>query len=239
MPWKFSHKAASCWNFKKKGYDFKSKFKFKKNDTDDDHGSIKAKFFKDKFSDGLKKHWKIKKAWKKDNCDDDKDGGSKIDWKKASKDCWKDAVKDHWKKCGDKKPWKKLCDDKLPETPEPPLPPVCELPEEPENAAPVITGPDGMIPVGLFSAGLVVADVDATDADGDTLVFSINDASNANSPDADLFTIDPETGAITANAPLGFDGSADGDESYQIEVMVSDGDLSDTMILNLTSFMSA
>ena len=60
----------------------------------------------------------------------------------------------------------------------------------------------------------------ATDADGDTLSYSLSGT------DAALFTIDPATGVVSFRTPPDFEmpGSADGDNVYDITVTASDGD---------------
>ncbi|MEM9060548.1 MAG: Ig-like domain-containing protein [Pseudomonadota bacterium] len=77
-----------------------------------------------------------------------------------------------------------------------------------------------------------VTTVEAEDADlGDVLSFQISGGA-----DAALFGIDAETGALNfVDAPdFEVPGSSDGDNAYQVEVEVSDGDLSDTQEITVT-----
>ena len=72
-------------------------------------------------------------------------------------------------------------------------------------------------------------DADASDADGDTLTYSISGGA-----DASLFSIDSSTGVVTFNAAPDFEnpGDADNDNDYQITLQVSDG--TDTATRNVT-----
>jgi hypothetical protein len=121
-------------------------------------------------------------------------------------------------------------DDDAPE--EPPV-------EEAVNTAPEITAPgDTNITVNGFRAGTFAADVDAIDADGDTLIFSIVDTPGKD--DGDLFEIDAATGVITV-APQGINrASEDGDTTFTVDVEVTDGEATDTIQLDLTiDFLAA
>ena len=70
----------------------------------------------------------------------------------------------------------------------------------------------------------------ATDADGDTLSYSLSGT------DAALFTIDPATGVVSFRTPPDFEmpGSADGDNVYNITVTASDGDNSTEQAVAIT-----
>ena len=76
-------------------------------------------------------------------------------------------------------------DDVIDLTPPPPPPP-------PANVAPVITSANAVDVDENGDVADIVLDVDATDADGDTITFSILDTST----DAAAFTIDPATGEV-------------------------------------------
>ena len=158
------------------------------------------------------------------------------------------------KGCGFKfKGWgkRKKCDDDRdePETPDQPevcdpQPPVIPEEEEPEisdgNNAPTITAPTNPdVLIDVTSQGRVVTQVVAEDLDGDSLVFSINDATDPDSADADLFLIDSATGEISLTGIVSPMGSADGDNSYQIEVEVTDGQEVDSIVLDFVYFTSA
>lgn len=254
--------SSKAWNtkksWKKDGFkkDYKSKYdKFKKH-SDDDCGpsfdwkkSFKKKDWKKDFKKDWKSDWKFEwKGWKKDGHDNGHDckvdwKGCKIDWSIKRGDC-----KTDWGKCrdGDKKNYDckidlHVCDLRPPK-------PDCEEPELPEppveqaNRAPVITGPvDDTIDIGRADVGDIVARVTAEDPDvNDTLVFRILDATDPDSPDADMFLIDPETGVVTLKEDGGPFGSANGDASYLIEVEVEDsGNLTDTIELEFTYFTAA
>lgn len=194
-------------------------------------GGFKFKKFGWSSKDGdgwkLKDGWKKSKHWKRD---DDDGGSKKKGWKKKE---W--SKEDHDKKYD----WKKFgkcgcdCDEEQPE----------EHPETdggPANRAPNIVAPTKtQILIDNTAQNQVVSKVEATDLDGDTLVFKINDASDADSPDADSFIIDPQTGEITMTGVPSVFGSADGDWSYQIEVEVTDGQATDSVVLDLLYFASA
>ena len=91
------------------------------------------------------------------------------------------------------------------------------------NDAPRIqSGADGGSAEILVTEGdLSVTDVNAVDPDdGATLTYTI-----VGGADADLFSIDEETGELTFNEATDFDNptDADGDGDYEVEVQVSDG----------------
>jgi Ca2+-binding RTX toxin-like protein len=70
----------------------------------------------------------------------------------------------------------------------------------------------------------------ATDRDGDPLTYALL------GPDSMLFAIDPVTGALSFIDPPSFaaPGDADGDNIYEIEILVQDNGLSDTQIILVT-----
>ncbi|MEO1492586.1 MAG: cadherin repeat domain-containing protein [Pseudomonadota bacterium] len=149
-------------------------------------------------------------------CRDDDDRGGHKGWKKKQ-----------WEKQHD---WKKGCGPIV--TPEEEI--------EEANTAPEITAPgDTNITVHGFSAGTFAADVDAVDADGDTLVFSIVDDPSLDE-DGDIFEIDPATGVVTVGADGVHRASADGDTEYTVVVEVTDGEATDTIELQLmVDFLAA
>ena len=90
------------------------------------------------------------------------------------------------------------------------------------NAEPVFEDDcNACIEVAIDENTLAVIDLDATDADGDTLTYEISGGA-----DAALFTVDPATGELTFidapdfEAPL----DADGDNVYDVKVKVTDGE---------------
>lgn len=78
---------------------------------------------------------------------------------------------------------------------------------------------------------LVVATLTATDLDGDPITFSITGGA-----DAALFTIDATTGALSFVSAPDHEASADADGNnvYQVVVVASDGELSDTQEIAVT-----
>ena len=80
------------------------------------------------------------------------------------------------------------------------------------------------------NANSIVADFSASDVDVEDLTFSIGGA------DADLFSIDSVTGALTFVGLPDFEAPADQDTDnvYDIDVSVSDGDLIDTAAVTVT-----
>ncbi|MEM7057172.1 MAG: cadherin repeat domain-containing protein [Pseudomonadota bacterium] len=238
-----------CMSNKKGGFkknawgNWKKKWAKKKcdwNDRDDRKDGFEKKIIKFNCDDGFKFkkygwtsedacNWKSKKDWKSSKCDDgDKSCGTKKGWKKKD---WK--KKDHDKKYD----WKKFadCDDETPEKPETDGPVDQADNRAPEIVAP--TNPDVRIDNSAYNT--VVATVEAVDLDGDTLFFKINDSNDQDSPDADQFVIDQQTGEITmVQAPSVF-GSADGDWMYQIEVEVTDQLATDSIILDINYVAAA
>ncbi|MBF9060369.1 hypothetical protein HKCCSP123_14390, partial [Rhodobacterales bacterium HKCCSP123] len=88
------------------------------------------------------------------------------------------------------------------------------------NAAPVFTNLVNGQTIDVAENTSFVVDVDASDADGDSLVYSI-----VGGEDETRFIIDATTGVLTFIAPPDFEGqnSASGDDIYQVTVRVSDG----------------
>lgn len=118
---------------------------------------------------------------------------------------------------------------------------VCDYPTEPAaNNAPTIIAPtERQILIDDSANNNIVSKVVAEDLDGDSLVFSINDATDPDSADAEFFTIDSQSGEILMTEAPGPWGSVDGDSIYQIEVEVSDGQATDSIILDLLYVTSA
>ncbi len=96
------------------------------------------------------------------------------------------------------------------------------------NVAPVITSASAFKVAENTTA---VAGIMATDADGDTPVFSI-----ASGADAFLFKIDASTGALSFKSAPDFEepGDSDGNNVYEVAVRASDGAASDTETLTIT-----
>jgi len=94
---------------------------------------------------------------------------------------------------------------------------VDETPPPPANSAPEFTSAAAFDAAenqtGAFTA-------EATDPDGDTLTYAISGGA-----DAALFSIDAATGAVSFLAAPDFEapGDADGDNAYELEITVSDG----------------
>ena len=93
---------------------------------------------------------------------------------------------------------------------------VTDVDESGTNAAPVFTSPASVSVAENQTEAYTAA---ATDADGDSLTFSLSGA------DSDLFTIDPTTGVVSFNNAPDFEspGSATDDNDYNIIVTASDG----------------
>ncbi len=92
----------------------------------------------------------------------------------------------------------------------------------PQNDAPIITSDGGGASAGItvITGTTAVTDVNATDAEGATLTYSITGGA-----DAALFTIDPNTGVLAfITAPnLGTPSDVGGDNVYDVIVQTSDG----------------
>ncbi|WP_020558403.1 Ig-like domain-containing protein [Thiofilum flexile] len=101
------------------------------------------------------------------------------------------------------------------------------------NDAPTITSQSGgsTATLSLPENSTTVTTVTASDIDGDPLTYSISGGA-----DAALFTIDPSTGALSFNTAPQFATPADAnsDNSYEVQVQVSDGSLMDTQDLTIT-----
>lgn len=150
--------------------------------------------------------WDSKWSWGGRNCDDDRGGHGHRSWRDYDRSC---DGRDKWKSF-DK--WKWGCKDDDKPDPEP----------EPTNTAPEITSPtDGSTSTIIASLGggeLAVATVVATDAENDSLIFSLD-------PDDDVaYDIDPDTGVITVDSDT-FIALTD----REVTVTVSDGELTDTI----------
>jgi len=103
-------------------------------------------------------------------------------------------------------------------------------PPPPANATPVITSNGGGAAASVSAAenGIAVTTVTASDADADSLVFSISGGA-----DAARFTIDATSGALAFVVAPDFETPADagGDNVYDVVVRVSDGTAADTQAL--------
>ena len=152
-------------------------------------------------------HWK-KKGWCRDDRDSHDDGGC---WggRHKHKKAWhrdKDSDGSSWKS-----PWKS-CNREEKETP---------------NSAPEITNvlDDDVFVISAKGRSPVV-DIDATDPDGDTLIFTLS------GDDADLFEIDEDTGVIR---PAQADTQANADDTtLELTVTVSDDQgLTDQIDINI------
>ncbi len=172
----------------------------------------------DKWADG--NGW----SWKSRFDREDNDG---CGWKPARKKWRKDDEKD--RKCGRRDDddddfgcfkFKTTCDS--------------EPPQAVENRAPEFTSPaPSLLATSNGIQGAEIGRVTAEDLDGDTLVFSIRDANGPESADGDMFLIDAATGTLTWREAVKADGSVDGDSTYEVEIMVSDGELTDTIELDV------
>ena len=100
---------------------------------------------------------------------------------------------------------------------------------ESTNSAPEFTNVEEGEVVYVNENTTFVGDADATDADGDTLTFSISDGlgtpGSGNNEDAGRFVIDPQTGVLSFLAAPDFENpsDADGDNTYHVTLVVSDG----------------
>ena len=93
---------------------------------------------------------------------------------------------------------------------------VTDVNEGGANVAPVFSSPTSVSVAENQTSAYTAA---ATDADGDSLTYSLSGT------DAALFTIDPTTGVVSFNNPPDFEapGSATDDNDYDIIVTASDG----------------
>ena len=104
------------------------------------------------------------------------------------------------------------------------------------NLAPVITSNGGgaMAGISIVENSTTVTTVTATDANaGTTLSYSI--LTGSQSPDAALFNINAATGALTFKVGPDYEAPADADHnnSYIVQVRVSDGSLTDIQTLTV------
>ena len=231
----------SSWSFKGYGacrsYDRTyNKKKFWAN-NDDGEGREAPAYQPEDNNSGIRDGWKkfCETPFRKKRCDDDDDGGSK-GWK--HKKAWKRWERDEDDDRGGKKFWKKY--DKKPVICEPDPEPEPETPEPQPNRAPEITSP--ALAVVTFTngkPGIEVATIVATDPDGDTLQFSILDANDTDTADGDFFRIDPNTGVLSFLQNATPKGSQDLDSVYEVGIQVSDGELTDTIMLDVAYLTGA
>ncbi|MCW5783054.1 MAG: tandem-95 repeat protein [Nitrospirales bacterium] len=103
----------------------------------------------------------------------------------------------------------------------------------PVNDAPVITsdGGNATANISVTTGTTAVTDVHATDAENNSLTYSI-----VGGVDAALFTIDPATGVLTFNTAPDFQAPGDvgADNIYDVIVQVSDGTAVDTQAIAVT-----
>ncbi|MDX2412619.1 MAG: hypothetical protein QNK16_09855 [Woeseiaceae bacterium] len=111
-------------------------------------------------------------------------------------------------------------------SPNPPPPPP-----PPSNNAPQLNGPSDF----TFDENQAVAfDIQASDADGQTVTFTLQPTG-----DGALFSIDSDSGRVTDIAPAGyfdFENPQDlnGDNNYELNVALSDGVATTDVIINVT-----
>ncbi len=96
------------------------------------------------------------------------------------------------------------------------------------NTAPVITSSDT---TSVLENTTSVSTVSATDADGDTLIFSISGGA-----DKSAFTIDSGSGALSFSSAPDYETPTDAntDNAYVVQVTVSDGSTSTTQDITIT-----
>ena len=101
-------------------------------------------------------------------------------------------------------------------------------PVQTANRAPVIVDPGTLT---VSEGATAVATITASDADNDSLTFSI-----ASGDDQSLFSIDASTGALSFSTAPDFEspGDSGSDNVYGVTVQVSDGVLSDSQSLSIT-----
>ena len=102
--------------------------------------------------------------------------------------------------------------------------------ENPTNNPPAFTSPTTFT-YQENSPSLLAANIQATDADGDTLTYSISGGA-----DAALFTIDANSGGLTFKAAPDYETPNDngGDHTYNLTVQVSDGTDATTQDISIT-----
>ncbi len=110
------------------------------------------------------------------------------------------------------------------QTTEPPAPAVAA----PANDAPVIA-PEGVATVAENATGVVYT-AKASDREGDALTYSLS------GPDADLFVINAETGAVSFKDPADYERAKDAgaDNVYDVKVTASDGTNSATQDVRIS-----
>ncbi|MDW3181516.1 Ig-like domain-containing protein [Roseobacter sp.] len=96
------------------------------------------------------------------------------------------------------------------------------------NDAPVLADLD---PIDILENSTTVATVGATDIDSDDLIYSL-----VGGDDADFFSIDASTGALSFKAAPDFEDPSDLDQdnTYEVQIQVSDGDLTDDQFVFVT-----
>jgi len=103
----------------------------------------------------------------------------------------------------------------------------------PQNDAPIITSNGGgtSATVTVIEGNTAVTDVNASDAEGSPLTFSL-----IGGADAAKFSIDPTTGVLTFNTAPDSEAPGDvgGDNVYNVVVQVSDGTAADTQTIAVT-----
>jgi hypothetical protein len=103
----------------------------------------------------------------------------------------------------------------------------------PQNDAPIITSNGGgtSATVTVIEGNTAVTDVNANDAEGGPLTYSL-----IGGADAALFSLDPTTGVLTFNTTPDSEAPGDvgGDNVYDVVVQVSDGTAADTQTIAVT-----
>ena len=99
-------------------------------------------------------------------------------------------------------------------------------------AAPVFTTTTYNVDENVFGTGSTTVQVDVSDADLDTLVYSIT----GSAADNGKFTIDPVTGLLTFNVSPDFENPADAgaNGTYDVEISVFDGTTTVTQVITIT-----
>ncbi|MBT8334496.1 MAG: cadherin repeat domain-containing protein, partial [Deltaproteobacteria bacterium] len=111
-------------------------------------------------------------------------------------------------------------------SPNPPPPP----PPPPSNNAPQLSGPSDF----TFDENQTVAfDIQASDADGQTVTFTLESTG-----DGALFSIDSSSGQVTDITPAGYfdfenPQDLDGDNNYELNVVLSDGVATTDVLINV------
>jgi Ca2+-binding RTX toxin-like protein len=99
-------------------------------------------------------------------------------------------------------------------------------------ASPVFNTTAYNVDENVFGTGSTTVQVDVTDADLDTLVYSITGAAADNG----MFTIDPSTGLLTFNVSPDFEnpGDSGADGTYEVEISVFDGTNTTVQTITIT-----